>query len=59
MYNYTSSYLSSQAGVDHIILAVSYRAEMLEKELREQEEKVSCNNYNNDQKKCDQDGTFF
>ena len=29
-----------QAGVKHIILAVSYRAEMLEKEMREQEEKV-------------------
>ena len=30
-----------QAGVKHVILAVSYRAEMLEAEMKEQEEKVS------------------
>jgi len=30
-----------QAGVKHIILAVSYRAEMLEKELKVEEERVS------------------
>jgi len=30
-----------QAGVKHVILAVSYRAEMLENEMREQEAKVS------------------
>ena len=29
-----------QAGVKHIILAVSYRAELLENEMKEQEEKV-------------------
>ena len=29
-----------QAGVKHIILAVSYRAELLEKEMKEQEQKV-------------------
>jgi hypothetical protein len=32
--------LSLQAGVNHIFLAVSYRAEMLEKEMKEQEERV-------------------
>ncbi len=30
-----------QAGVKQIVLAVSYRAEMLEKEMKEQEERVS------------------
>ena len=30
-----------QAGVTHIVLAVSYRAELLEKEMREQEQRVS------------------
>ena len=30
----------SQAGVKHIILAVSYRAEMLEKEMKEQEQRL-------------------
>ena len=29
-----------QAGVKHIILAVSYNAEMLEEEMREQETRV-------------------
>ena len=29
-----------QAGVRHIVLAVSYRAEMLEQELKAQEDKV-------------------
>ena len=29
-----------QAGVKHVILAVSYRAEMLENEMKEQEAKV-------------------
>ena len=29
-----------QAGVDHVILAVSYLSEMLENELRKEEEKV-------------------
>ena len=32
---------SSKAGVKHIILAVSYRAEMLEKEMKQQETRVS------------------
>ena len=32
---------SDQAGVKQIVLAVSYRAEMLEKEMKEQEERVS------------------
>ena len=31
-----------QAGVKHVILAVSYRAEMLEAEMKEQEERVSA-----------------
>ena len=30
-----------QAGVKHVILAVSYRAELLEKEMKEQESRVS------------------
>lgn len=30
-----------QAGVQHVILAVSYRAELLEKEMKEQEKRVS------------------
>ena len=30
-----------QAGVDHIILAVSYRAELMEKELKSVEKQVS------------------
>ena len=34
-------YFSFQAGVDHIILAVSYLSEMLENELRKEEEKVN------------------
>ena len=35
-------FLSFQkAGVKHIILAVSYRAEMLEKEMKQQETRVS------------------
>ena len=38
------SYL--QAGVKHVILAVSYRAEMLEKEMKAQETRVS------DRQKC-------
>jgi len=29
-----------QAGVDHVILAVSYRAEMLEREIKAKEEQV-------------------
>ena len=32
--------ISCQAGVKHIILAVSYRAEMLEQEMKAQEERV-------------------
>ena len=37
-----------QAGVQHVILAVSYRAELLEKEMKEQEKRVSniIHNYN-------------
>ena len=35
------SLVHEQAGVKHVILAVSYRAELLEKEMREQEERVS------------------
>ena len=35
------SFAHEQAGVKHVILAVSYRAELLEKEMREQEERVS------------------
>lgn len=31
---------SKKAGVKHIILAVSYRAEMLEKEMKQQETRV-------------------
>lgn len=30
-----------KAGVKHIILAVSYRAEMLEKEMKQQQDRVS------------------
>lgn len=29
-----------QAGVDHVILAVSYRAELLEREIKTKEEQV-------------------
>ena len=29
-----------QAGVKHVVLAVSYRAELLEREMKEQETKV-------------------
>ncbi len=36
--SYTS--LTLQAGVTHIILAVSYRAEMLEKEMRKEEDSL-------------------
>lgn len=35
----------SQAGVKHIVLAVSYRAELLEKEMREQETKVTLSTH--------------
>lgn len=35
-----------QAGVDHIILAVSYRAEQMEKELKSVEEKVKHYSFN-------------
>ena len=31
-----------QAGVKHVILAVSYRAELLEKEMKEQEQRVGA-----------------
>ena len=31
-----------QAGVKHVVLAVSYRAELLEREMKEQETKVYC-----------------
>lgn len=33
----------SQAGVDHVILAVSYMSELLEREMRVQEKRVSAN----------------
>ena len=36
------SYCATQAGVKHVILAVSYRAELLEKEMKEQESRVSA-----------------
>lgn len=32
-----------QAGVDHVILAVSYMSELLEREMRIQEKRVSAN----------------
>lgn len=32
---------SWQAGVNHVILAVSYMSELLEKEMKEQEQRVS------------------
>lgn len=35
------TYIINQAGVKHVILAVSYRAELLENEMKEQEERVS------------------
>ena len=31
----------AQAGVKHVVLAVSYRAELLEQEMKQQETKVS------------------
>ena len=40
---YINSISSSQAGVKHIILAVSYRAEQMEQELRHLEKKVGTN----------------
>lgn len=33
----------AQAGVTHVILAVSYRAELMEKELKEHEKRVNIN----------------
>ena len=37
VYTYTCT---MQSGVKHVVLAVSYRAELLEKEMKEQETKV-------------------
>lgn len=38
---YTSFITLIQAGVDHVILAVSYRADMLEQEMKKEEERVN------------------
>ena len=35
------AHIHVQAGVKHVILAVSYRAELLEKEMKQQESRVS------------------
>ena len=39
----TFLFASFQAGVTHVILAVSYRAELMEKELKEHEKRVNIN----------------
>lgn len=37
-----------QAGVDHVILAVSYMSELLEREMRVQEQRVRTTNHRTD-----------
>lgn len=41
LYIRTCSLICLQVGVKHIILAVSYRAELLEQEMKQQEQRVS------------------